>query len=131
MHILLVEDDVWLADLYKTALVQTGGFKVTHARSADAALTALDENQDICLIILDMYLPAHNGIEFLHEMGSYADLGSIPVFILSSVYKHDFGMSEERWRHYGVVNYLYKPQTKPQDLLTAVKKQLSQARKPV
>ncbi len=124
-RILLVEDDDWLAELYQTVLEQTGAFQVTWARTAEAALTALDHHADIQLIVLDMFLPSHNGIEFLHEMGSYADINTVPVIVLSSVYQHDFAMSEDRWRHYGVVKYLYKPQIKPQDLVSTVKKQLS------
>ena len=124
-QILLVEDDAWLSSLYQDTLELNPECKVFVANSAESALTLLDENSKIRLIILDMFLPGHNGIEFLHEMASYSDLNRLPVIVLSSVYQHDFAMNEERWRHYGVVKYLYKPTTKPQDLVVAVKKQLS------
>lgn len=125
VKIILVEDDAWLADLYQTVLESESGCKVLAAASADEALELLDSNSGVDLIVLDMFLPEHNGIEFLHEVASYTDINTIPVIVLSSVYKHDFAMSEERWKHYGVVNYLYKPSTKPKDLLAEVKKQLS------
>lgn len=122
--ILLVEDDAWLAELYQTVLLSEEQCEVAVAGTAKEALGQLDARQNTDLIILDMFLPEHNGIEFLHEIASYTDLNNIPVIVLSSVYQHDFGMSLERWRHYGVVKYLYKPHTKPQDLLLAVKRQL-------
>ncbi len=125
VKILLVEDDAWLAELYQTALEFEDECKVFTAASADRALEVLDQHSDIDLIILDMFLPEHNGIEFLHELASYTDINIIPVIVLSSVYKHDFGMNEERWKHYGVVKYLYKPSTKPKDLLVEIKKQIS------
>lgn len=125
--LLLVEDDVWLAELYQSVLASSQTCEVLHANTADEALELLDKNSDVDLIILDMFLPEHNGIEFLHELASYTDINTVPVIILSSVYKHDFKMSEERWRHYGVVKYLYKPDTKPKDLVAEVKKQLSVA----
>lgn len=125
VKILLVEDDAWLAELYQTVLELDTNCKVLIAGTAAAALDTLDENPDTALIVLDMFLPEHNGIEFLHEIASYEDINSIPVIVLSSVYQHDFGMTDERWKHYGVVKYLYKPRTKPDDLLTEIKKQLS------
>lgn len=123
--ILLVEDDDWLAEMYSDALEVNKMFTVKRARTAEAALEILDANPAVGLIILDMFLPAHNGVEFLHELASYSDINPTPVVILSSVSQHDFAMDPERWKHYGVVQYLYKPHTKPQDLVASVKKQLS------
>lgn len=122
--ILLVEDDQWLAELYRDVLQTLKDCQVLHAADADAALGFVDRYPNIDLIVLDMFLPQHNGIELLHELASYEDSKRLPVVILSSVSQHDFAMSNERWRHYGVGQYLYKPKTKPQDLLAAVKKQL-------
>ncbi len=124
-QVLLVEDDSWLADLYKDVLESDKNCEVFTAQTAGEALQLLDSHKKIDLILLDMFLPDHNGIEFLHEVASYSDINTLPIIILSSIYQHEFSMSDERWRHYGVVKYLYKPQTKPQDLLTSVKKQLS------
>ena len=121
--ILLVEDDVWLAELYQMVLSSTHR-EVIIAGTAVEALKVLDDHERIDLIILDMFLPEHNGIEFLHEAASYTDTNVVPVIVLSSVSQSDLGMSEARWHEYGVVQYLYKPKTKPQDLLAAVKKQL-------
>lgn len=124
--ILLVEDDVWLAELYRDILQTIDGCKVLHAPNAEAALAHIDTSQ-LNLIILDMFLPQHNGIELLHELASYDDSSKVPVVILSSVSPNDFGMSDERWRQYGVQRYLDKSKTKPQDLVVAVKKQLAYA----
>ncbi len=122
--VLLIEDDVWLSQMYGDSL-ENDGIKVVSATSAESGLEQLDSNDDIKMVILDMFLPAHSGIEFLHELASYSDINTLPVMILSSVSKRDFGMSDERWLHYGVVEYLYKPDTKPADLLIEVKKQLA------
>lgn len=122
-HILLVEDDQWLAQLYQDALTADASCAVLHAASAEAALDLLDKHSKIDLIILDMFLPGHNGIEFLHELASYSDINELPVIVLTSVTKNDFSMSQDRWQQYGVVQYLYKPETKPSDLLAAIKKQ--------
>lgn len=122
--ILLVEDDIWLAQLYQDALQADEQCRVLHVTTADKALDVLNEESRVDLIVLDMFLPEHNGIEFLHELASYSDINELPVIVLTSVSQHDLSMNEERWKQYGVVKYLYKPTTKPRDLLVEVKKQL-------
>lgn len=122
-HILLIEDEPWLAELYSDVLSDISGCVVTKVRTANEALSSLDQ-QLPDLIILDMFLPDHNGIEFIHEIASYEDSSQIPIIILSAVHKHDFAMSDERWRHYGVVDCLYKPEVKPNQLASRVKQQL-------
>lgn len=122
-QILLVEDDAWLAELYQDIFQQIAGVAVRWARDTETALELLNQ-KPVDLIVLDMFLPRHNGIEFLHEIASYTDTSRVPVVVLSAVHEHDFAMSPDRWRQYGVVEYLYKPKVKPQTLAAAVKKHL-------
>ena len=121
-RVLLIEDDAWLSELYGSALARVSGLRVDRASSASTALEALDSSK-IDLIVLDMFLGEHNGVEFLHEIASYQDTRRIPVIILSAIHKHDFCMQPDRWAHYNVVEYLYKPSTKPDQLVAAVSKQ--------
>lgn len=124
-HILLIEDDRWLAELYGSALEAGKLYNLTVVHSAADALAVFENKNQVDLIILDMLLPDHNGVELLHEVASHHDLNAIPTIILSSIFKHDFQMDEERWKQYGVIDYLYKPTTKPDDLLGRVKKHFS------
>lgn len=119
--ILLVEDDTWLSDLYFDAMKKVA--TVLRAESAEQALEIIDENE-IDLFVLDMFLPGHNGIELLHELASYDDSAHIPVVILSAVHQRDFSLPIHRWHHYGVVEYLYKPETKPYQLVESVERHL-------
>lgn len=121
--VLLVEDDAWLSELYGKALERMEKIDVLYANSASSALKILDKGS-VDLLILDIFLDRHNGIELLHELSSYNDTRSTPVIILSAVSEHDFEMPIDRWEQYGVVKYLYKPSTKPQDLIDAVEIQL-------
>ncbi|MCB9823127.1 response regulator [Candidatus Nomurabacteria bacterium] len=119
ISILLVEDDAWLRELYGQALERLKDVSMEYAESAGAALKILD-SRSVDLIILDIFLDTHSGVELLHELASYNDTRLTPVVILSAVSESDFGMDHKRWGQYGVVKYLYKPSTKPQDLVNAV-----------
>lgn len=121
MNILLVEDDRWLGDMYASALDAVGAITVHRASDAAGALEVLDAT-DVDLLVLDIFLGEHTGVELLHEMMSYEDCNQIPVVVLSAVHEHNFGMSEERWQHYNVVKYLYKPQTTPAKLVATLQK---------
>ncbi len=122
--LLLVEDDRWLAELYTSVLGEAAKLKIRHAETAEAALAMLETSQP-SLILLDLFLPGFSGLELLHELASYEDTNATPIIIISSVPERDLGLSRERWRHYGVVDYIYKPTTKPRDIALSVVKNLS------
>lgn len=115
--ILLVEDDAWLSEMYANAFGEA--VSVVCAHSAAEALEAL-ERATPDVILLDMFLPDHNGVELLHEISSYDDTVHIPVVILSTVHERDFALKPQRWPHYGIVGYLYKPQVKPKEVVAFV-----------
>lgn len=121
--ILLVEDDIWLQDLYSQALSRIESASIVTASSAGESLKILD-SKPVDLIILDIFLERHSGVELIHELASYKDTRIIPVIVLSAVSENDFNMSHERWAQYGVVKSLYKPNIKPRDLKEAVEHQL-------
>lgn len=119
VKILLIEDDRLLRDLYAQAL-ELGGYTVLVAGDAQSGLDQLDE-YGAQLIILDLMLPAHGGIEVLHELQSQPDWQNIPVIVLSAVAKHRVpaGMGE-----LGVVAYLDKSATDPAQLINSIKELL-------
>lgn len=116
-NVLLLEDDAWLQEMYADSLE---GVVVSLAASADEALEKLDE-KTFDLIVLDMFLPGHNGIEFIHEIASYEDTADIPIIVLSAVSPDGFGLSQERMKQYNVVEYLYKPALKPSEVASRVR----------
>lgn len=119
MHILLIEPDKILAETYCQAL-QANQRTVALAHSAQTGITAADRRQPD-LVILELQLVEHSGIEFLYEFRSYTDWQTVPALILSQVPPTEFTAS---WRllrdELGVSRYLYKPQTTLRRLLDAV-----------
>jgi len=120
--VLLVEDDPWLRELYADTLRREEALTIFEAGTAQEALQLFNDH-DIDLIVLDLFLPGHNGIEVLHELAVYGEL-AVPVILLTTVTPSDLAADNERLKHYGVVEYLYKPVVKPAGILTSVKKQL-------
>jgi len=80
--ILLIEDDVLLADCYVRWLA-SAGHKIQHVPDAQSAINAADEHRPD-LILLDMLLPGANGMQVLHILQSHADLATIPVVVCSN-----------------------------------------------
>jgi len=119
MEILLVEPDVLLARTYARALEQAG-HAVNVAGTAQTAIHAADDTTPD-LVVLEMQLVSHSGIEFLYEFRSYDDWRKVPVLALSQVPPGEFmGTWELLQSELGVQKYLYKPRTTLAKLLKTV-----------
>ena len=106
-QILIIEPDVVLADIYAKALT-TQGYKVVVAGDAQTAISLADKEQPD-LIVMEIQLAAHNGIEFIYELRSYPEWQAIPIIIQSLVPISEF--NTKITQHLGVICYLYKSST--------------------
>ena len=119
MEILLIEPDRQLAQTYKATL-ESAGHRVCHATTAQDAIFAADA-QTPELIILELQLVSHSGIEFLYELRSYPEWQSIPVIALTHVPPAEFLDSWDLLEsQLGVQKYVYKPRTTLLKLLNTV-----------
>jgi DNA-binding response OmpR family regulator len=123
-NILLIEPDRLLAETYRQAL-EGAGHKVAVCAGAQAGVLVADKFKPE-LIILELQLVEHSGIEFLYEFRSYADWHKIPVVIHSQVPPSEFADNFSLLqKELGVVSYLYKPQTSLKELTEAISEQLT------
>jgi PAS domain S-box-containing protein len=88
---LVVEDDFKSAELIRVQL-ESEGFKVLHASSAEAALVVATQ-QPLSLITLDIMLPNMDGWEFLSRLKLVPTLNRIPVVIISIVADRNKGFA--------------------------------------
>jgi DNA-binding response OmpR family regulator len=117
--VLLIEPDLKLARIYANAL-KLRHHEVAVAHNAQDAIVEADESKP-SVVILEVQLAAHSGLEFLYEFRSYSDWTNIPVIIMSSVPPAEFESSRKLLHdRLGVVAYHYKPQTSLQTMLHAV-----------
>ena len=112
--ILLIEDEFYIADLYKNIL-QKAGFDVELAQDGDSGLKMAQSKPD--LILLDIMLPKINGLMILSSLKLNPETKSIPIILLTNlgqadIIKQAFTM--------GASGYLLKMSLKPNDLVKYV-----------
>lgn len=117
-RILLLEPDELLASKYKKVL-HNSGFTVNHVTSAQAALHSINK-QTPHIIVVEVYIKDHNGIEFLHELQSYQDTADIPVVLLTYASKSQLGINTLEWSNFSIADYCYKPKTTETDLVKVI-----------
>lgn len=119
MHILLIEPDRPLGRMY-TGVLQSHGHTVSLAAGAQSAIMAADASRPD-VVVLELQLAEHSGIEFLYEFRSYAEWQSVPVIVHSMVAPQAFQDSRRiLMEQVGVVAYLYKPETTLAQLVTVL-----------
>ena len=128
-NILLIEPDRVMGKTVTSAL-NSKGYSVRHVYDAQAAIVEADDNCPI-LVICEIQLIGHSGIEFLYEFRSYTDWQTVPVIIYSSVPPTEFASSSNGLAiELGVSRYLYKPTTNMSQLLREVDGLLTKANEP-
>src|SRR5258708_21339482 len=116
--ILLIEPDDTLADTYITALIYIG-HEVSRVSGAQEAIDVADRIKPD-LVIMEIELASHNGIEFLYEFRTYSEWQRIPVVVLSMVPPTEFSNATSLWAELAVSAYHYKPRTSLSQLVTSV-----------
>ncbi len=126
-QIVLIEPDRVLAGMFRRGLM-ANHHKVVMCASAQAAIFAADDTPPD-LIIMEIQLIGHSGIEFLYEFRSYTEWQEIPVLVHSHVPPSEFKNSWPLLKNeLAITSYLYKPTTSFATLLRAVTSCLNQAR---
>jgi len=123
MNVLLIEPDPLQASMYRAA-IQRENHTVAHAVSAQSAIHVADTfAPDV--VVLEVQMPGHNGIEFLYEFRSYAEWMDIPVIIYSFMPSRELERSTTLRSELGVKRVLYKPTTALSSLCAAVNQQVA------
>ena len=101
-HILIVEDDNELRELFSTVLLKNG-YKTTNAKDGAEALDILDKEY-IDLIISDIMMPNMNGFELVKSIRE--SLFTLPILIITA--KESF-QDKQRGFLLGTDDYMVKP----------------------
>lgn len=103
-NVLVVEDDPMVALINKRYLEKIGNIKVFGPVMSEDEIVSILNDNDIDLILLDVYLPQKNGIEILKSLRDKKYLIDIIMITAAN------GVEELRRAFaYGIVDYLVKP----------------------
>ncbi len=117
VHVLLVEDDTFLANIYKTKF-DMEGFKVSVSENGEEGLAdAKKKKPDI--ILLDILLPKMDGFTVLEKLKEDSGVKDIPVILLTNLGQKD---DVSKGLEMGAVDYLIKAHFKPSEVVDKVKK---------
>ncbi len=113
--VLIVEDEVTLADAYRFAL-QKAGYEVFVAYDPVAGIE-LTKKHKPAVILLDMLMPEMNGIEFMQTIKPKSMPGT-KVCILSNIENPEVVAASKKL---GAVDYLLKVDHTPYEIADVVK----------
>jgi DNA-binding response OmpR family regulator len=117
VRVLLIEDDVDAAEMYRLRLVAEG-YKVVVAHDGVEGLRmATDESPDF--IYLDLRLPGLDGFEVLERLRGEAATMHLPVVILTNYSEPEL---RERGLRLGALEFLVKADTTPAQLSQTVER---------
>jgi CheY-like chemotaxis protein len=83
-EILIVDDNPHVLQAMSD-LLKRQGLPVLTARNGWDALVKMKKDDNICLVLLDLWMPLMDGWEFLHQQKSDPTIADIPVVVLSAI----------------------------------------------
>ncbi len=118
-HILLIEDDPMLTELYQTKL-ELEGFSVSITTDGKEGL-AQAKRRKPDLILLDIMLPELNGFEVLRKLGEQAVTRRIPVVVLTNLGGEQADNDKRLALSLGAKEFLVKTFHLPDDIVGKIK----------
>src|SRR5690606_35071538 len=124
IKILIVEDDLFIRELYERQL-SLAGYDVASAADGPEGLTKINQKVPN-LLLLDIMLPKMNGLDLLKAIKAQDQTKNVPVILLTnlgqdSVIKEGFNL--------GADGYLIKSAYTPDQIIEEIKKFLTQTSK--
>lgn len=121
-HILLIEDDPMLTELYQVKL-EMEGFQATVATDGESGLKQSKKLKPD-LILLDIMLPKLNGFAVLKELKANRGTAAIPVIVLTNLGGEKADNDKKLALSLGASQFLVKTFHLPDDIIGQVKSTL-------
>ena len=117
--IMIVEDDIFVMDIYITKLSQVG-FEVVEASDGAEALKKLkNDPQKPNMILLDIVMPNMDGLTALEKIRSDESFKDIPIILLSNLSQKE---KVDKGFRLGAQDYLIKSHFTPSEVLEKINK---------
>ncbi|MDP2587794.1 MAG: response regulator [bacterium] len=118
--IFLVEDDLFLSDMYRTKF-DLSGYEMPHAEDGDSAVRMIKETKPD-LVLLDIVLPKKSGFDVLKALKADQELSEIPVILLTNLSQKD---DVDKGFKLGANDYIIKAHFTPAEVVAKVEKLLN------
>jgi len=115
--VLLVEDDLFLRQLY-TIVLQKAGYNLLVASDGEEGLLLGQNNTDAKLMLLDIMMPKMHGIEVLKRLKADSATKQIPVVLLTNLTEESV---VEEAKRLGACGYMVKMRFTPPEMIEKVK----------
>ncbi len=122
-HVLLVEDEPLLIDLYEERFTEEP-FELSTAETGEDALK-LARAGKVDLILLDILLPGINGFEVLRQLKADMETRDIPVIVLTNLGSEQSDKDKQLALSLGAVDYLVKSYHTPDEMVEIISRRLS------
>lgn len=124
-HILLIEDDPMLTELYQTKL-EMEGYQVSIATDGEQGVAQARKVKPD-LILLDIMLPKLNGFEVLKELKKGGPTAKIPVIVLTNLGGEKADTDKKLALSLGAQEFLVKTFHLPDDIVGKIRATLQKA----
>lgn len=123
LHVLLIEDDPAIAEMYRVQL-EYDGFRVTVATTGEIGY-AIVVNAEPDIVLLDLLLPDRSGLEIMADVKERLP-NHPPVVILSN---YGEPAMIDRGLSLGAIEYLVKSRVTPASVSQSIRGWIEQARR--
>jgi len=120
VHVLIIEDDSFLANIYKTKF-EMEGFTVSVSDNGESGLADIKKKKPD-IVLLDILLPKMDGFTVLEHAKADKEISEIPVILLTNLGQKD---DVDKGLDLGAEDYLIKAHFKPSETVEKVKKVLN------
>lgn len=123
IHVLLVEDDPAIAEMYRVQL-EYDGYRVTVATTGDTGYESLVASRPD-IVLLDLLLPDRSGLEIMADIKE--QLANHPPVVILTNYGEPAMM--DRGLSLGALEYLVKSRVTPASVSRSIRGWIEQARR--
>lgn len=118
-NVLIVEPNKVLAKTYAKSL-DLIGIKSYIASGAQEAIDCADNNTPN-IVLLELQLAEHSGLEFLYEFRSHTDWRHVPIIINTNIPSQRITQNKQQLDRLGIRKVLYKPQASLNDITREIR----------
>jgi DNA-binding response OmpR family regulator len=116
MKLLLIDDDVFLRDMYALKFSESG-YDVSVAESAGVALSKIEADPSFEIILLDIIMPEMKGTELIKEIKRrFPEMTAKCIVLSNQGQQEDINEAMEA----GAIGYIIKAEAVPSDVVKKV-----------